>query len=146
MTVLDYAIIFFVIMETANVCILYFAPDSRLGNGVAVFDNYHESKEDENRYLFTKYMTNWVAGVKLIFIVLLSVILFTADETTKLCAVGVMILSIATYFFRLNPIIKKLDKNGKITPKGYSKTLFLMIAGFIALFSAALVVYIIQNY
>lgn len=79
----------------------------------------------------------------MIFIVLLLVVLFTGTETTKICAVCAMILSIATYFWKLHPIIKRLDAVGKITPKGYSKTLGLMIGGFLGMFSAALAVYLI---
>ncbi len=143
MNILDIAMIIFVIMETANVCILYFAPDSRLGNGVAVFDEWENSKRDDNTHLFARYMANWVAGTKLIFIVLLLVVLFTGSETTKTFAVVVMILSIATYFWRLHPIVKRLDASGKITPKGYSKALGFMISGFLAMFSCALIVHLI---
>lgn len=138
---LNIAIILFVLMESANVFILYFAPDSKLGNGVAIFNPWFQAKEEESRELFAKYMVNWVAGTKVIFIVLLLVILFTADETTKLFTVFVMILSIATYYFRLHPIIKRLDKMGEITPKGYSKTLFYMITGFMLMFSLSAVIY-----
>ena len=144
MNILDIAIITFVIMESSNVIILYFFPDSKLGNGVAVFNGWFRAKEDEANELFAKYMTNWVAGVKLIFIVLLLVILFTGSNLTKLLAVFVMILSIATYYFRLNPIIKKLDSIDEITPKGYSKTLFWMITGFMSMFSLAALFYIIN--
>ncbi len=143
MNILDIAIIIFVIMETGNICILYFAPDSRLGNGVAVFDNLAESKEDENMHLFARYMTCWVAGTKLIFIVLLLVILFTGSEITKIWGVGAMILSIASYFWKLHPIMKKLDHNGKVTPKGYSKALDGMIIGFMLMFSGALIAYLL---
>ena len=141
MIILNIAIIIFVIMETANVVILYFAPDSKLGNGVAVFNPWFKAKYDRSNELFAKYMTNWVAGTKLIFIVLLLVILFTGTETTKLFAVFAMILSIATYYFRLHPIIKELDSMGEITPKGYSKALFFMITGFMVMFSLAIFIY-----
>lgn len=141
MIMLNIAITLFVLMESANVLILYFAPDSKLGNGVAVFNPWFQAKEEESRELFAKYMVNWVAGTKLIFIVLLLVILLTAGETTKLFAVFAMILSIATYYFRLNPIIKRLDEMGEITPRGYSKTLFYMITGFMLMFSLASVIY-----
>ncbi|MEG0154687.1 MAG: hypothetical protein RR678_04805 [Lachnospiraceae bacterium] len=141
MTILNIAIIIFVLMEIGNVLILYFAPDSKLGNGVAVFNPWFKAKEDEATELFAKYMANWVAGVKLIFIVLLLVILFVGNDITKLFAVFAMILSIATYYFRLNPIIKRLDNMGEITPKGYSKTLFVMITGFMLMFSTAVVIY-----
>lgn len=138
MDILSIAIIIFCVMETANVFILYFAPNSKRGNGVAVFDNWFEAQEEENRALFARYMVYWVAGVKLIFICLLLLILFTGTERTKIGAVVFLILSIATYFWRLHPIIVKLDRNGKITPKGYSKVLGAMIGGFMALFSIAL--------
>jgi len=143
MNILDIAITLFIILESANVYILYFAPSSKYGNGVAVFNEWEKSKQDINTHLFSRYMINWVAGTKLIFIVLLLVILLTGGETTKLYAVFAMILSIATYFWKLHPIIKELDDNDEITPKGYSKVLGYMIAGFLAMFSVALIVYMI---
>jgi hypothetical protein len=124
-------------MEMANVCILYFTPDFKKGNGVAVFKEWEASKKDENKHLFARYMVNWVAGTKLIFIGLLLVILLTGSIQTKEYTLLVMIASIATYFWRLHPIIKKLDEMGEVTPKGYSKTLALMITGFLILFSVA---------
>lgn len=143
MIVLNIAIIVFVLMETANIIILYGAPDSKLGNGVAVLNPWFHSKKDPALALFAQYMTNWVAGVKLIFIVLLVVILVVGNELTKVFAVGAMILSIATYYVRLHPIIKKLDQLGEITPQGYSKTLFWMITGFMMMFSLALIIYFV---
>lgn len=130
-------------MELGNVLILYFMPDSRLGNGVAVFDSWNYVKEDKTLNLFSHYMAYWVAGVKLIFIFLLVVVLLTGTETTRVWAVVAMVLSIATYFWKLHPIIKKLDQMGKITPKGYSKTLGLMITGFLIMFSLSLIIYFI---
>lgn len=141
--ILDIAIIIFCIMELGNVLILYFKPDSKLGNGVAVFDAWKDVKEDKNLDLFAHYMAYWVAGVKLIFIFLLLVVLLTGNETTKIWAVVAMIISIATYFWKLHPIIKKLDSLNKISPKGYSKTLGLMISGFLLMFSTALILYLI---
>ncbi|MBN2797386.1 MAG: hypothetical protein JXR88_18390 [Clostridia bacterium] len=116
MNLLDLSIILFVLLETSNVLILYFKPDSRKGNGVAVFNFWHDSKENENAHLFAQYMTNWVAGTKLIFIVLLLVILFTAGPTTKLMAVIVMVLSIGTYYFRLHKLLKPWIKKIKLHP------------------------------
>ena len=88
----------------ANVAILYFWPGSQLGNGVGVFNAFHNSESEEQK-LFTSYLVNWVAGVKLIFIFLLAVILLIGTEQVKLWAVVAMILSIATYFWRLHPTI-----------------------------------------
>lgn len=141
--ILDIAIIIFCIMELGNVLILYFKPDSKLGNGVAIFDAWKDVKEDKNLDLFAHYVAYLVAGVKLIFIFLLLVVLLTGNETTKIWAVVAMIISIATYFWKLHPIIKKLDSLNKISPKGYSKTLGLMISGFLLMFSTALILYLI---
>lgn len=144
MNLLSIAILIFIIMESANVAILYFWPGSQLGNGVGVFNAFHNSESEEQR-LFTFYLINWVAGVKLIFIFLLAVILVIGTEQVKLWAVVAMILSIATYFWRLHPTIKKLDAMGCITPKGYSKALGWMITGFMLMFTAALIAHIITK-
>lgn len=144
MSILSIAILVFIIMESVNVAILYFWPDSRLGNGVGVFNAFHSS-ESEEQQLFSSYLVNWVAGVKLIFIFLLAVILIIGTEQVKLWAVVAIILSIATYFWRLHPTIKKLDAMGCITPKGYSKALGWIIAGFMIMFTAALTVHIMTK-
>lgn len=144
MSLLSIAILIFIIMESANVAILYFWPGSQLGNGVGVFNAFHNSESEEQR-LFTFYLINWVAGVKLIFIFLLAVILVIGTEQVKLWAVVAMILSIATYFWRLHPTIKKLDAMGCITPKGYSKALGWMITGFMLMFTTALTAHIITK-
>lgn len=142
MDLLSIAIIVFIIMESANVAILYFWPGSRLGNGVAVFNAYFSPGSEEPR-LFTSYLVNWVAGVKLIFIFLLAVILIIGTEQVRMWAVVAMILSIATYFWRLHPTIKKLDAMGCITPRGYSKALGWMITGFLIMFTLALIGHIL---
>ena len=71
---------------------------------------------NEEQKLFLSYLVNWVAGVKLIFLFLLAVILAIGTEPVRMWAVIAMILSIATYFWRLHPINKKLDAMGCITP------------------------------
>jgi hypothetical protein len=141
MDILSIAIIIFVILESLNVMILYFKPDSKHGNGIAVFNTWEDSKGDESEHLFAEYMVYWVAGTKLIFIVLLLVVLITGSEMTKLFSVIAMVLSIATYFWKLHPIMKKLDALGKISPKGYSKTLGAMISGFLCMFLIAIIIY-----
>ena len=142
MSILSIAILIFIIMESANVTILYFWPRSRIGNGVGVFNAFHNSENEEQK-LFSSYLVNWVAGVKLIFIFLLAVILIIGTEPVKIWTVVAMILSIATYFWRLHPTIKKLDAMGCITPAGYSKVLGWMISGFLIMFLLALVIYVI---
>lgn len=131
------AIIAFIILETGNIMMMYFFPDSKMGNGVGVFKAWEKSKTDPEIHTFTKYMVNWVAGTKVIFILLLIVFLVWGDDKT-LPFVGVaMTLSIATFFFRLFPIMKDMDQKGQVDPKGYSKTLRWMILGMILVFSAA---------
>lgn len=139
MEILDISIILFCMMEVSNVIILYFKPEFKYGNGVSVFKHYEESKKDELLHLFIKYMKNWVAGTKLIFIMLLMSVVFIGDEKMKIVANVMMIISIASYYFGLKPIISKLDENDKIKPKGYSKTLNKMITIFILMFSLALI-------
>ena len=134
MDLLSIIIVIFMIMELSNVIILYFKPEFKYGNGVSVFNGWEKSKDDENMHNFVKYLVNWVAGVKLIFIVLLGAIVALGNEELKILAVICLIISIATYYFRLSPLIRKLDKNNEITPKGYSKTLDLTIFSFICVF------------
>lgn len=131
----------FLCLELANVLLLYFAPTSKKGNGVGVFDAFEKSKETPEVHAFVKYLINWVAGTKLIFIALLLVILFTGNQTTVLYSAFVLILSIATYFWRLHPLIRAMDEKNQITPKGYSKTLGIMILCFMLFFVVAIVLY-----
>ncbi len=140
MSVLDASIIIFIVLELLNVIILYFSPEFKYGNGVATFKEWEKGKEDENRYLFNRYMAKWVANSKLIFIALLGVILFKGTEEIKIYAVIATIISIAVYYITLHPIVKKLDEKEMLTKKGYSKTLFLMITGFLVMFLLALFV------
>lgn len=132
-------------MEVSNVIILYFKPEFQYGNSVNCFNGWHESKKDEHLHEFVKYLVNWVAGVKLIFIVLGVVIVIFGSYTLKLFTAGAFILSISSFYWRLYPIIKKLDKNGQITPKGYSKQLALTIMGMMLMFAVGLVVAIIRH-
>ncbi len=143
MFILNLVIVIFILLEACNVIILYFKPDFKYGNGVAVFKQWGELQKDENTRLFTKYMTNWVANSKLVFIFLLIVILFAGNEFAKLHAVLFMIFSVSAYYFSLHPLIKKMDEAGEITPKGYSKKLFAMISSFILMFAFGVVFYLL---
>lgn len=71
--------------------------------------------------------------------------LLAGNEQVRIWAVVAMILSIATYFWWLHPIIKKLDAMGEITPAGYSKGLGWMIGGFLIMFSLALVIHLLMK-
>lgn len=65
---------------------------SRLGNGVAVFNAYFSPESEEQR-LFTWYLVNWVAGVKLIFIVLLAMILVLGTAQLRMWALVVHLIT-----------------------------------------------------
>jgi len=137
-SVLSVAILLFLVIETLNVITLYFWPGSQRSNGVGIFNAWEKSKSDPELHEFVKYLVFWVAGTKLIFVALLLVILLTTGETTKLFTVVALIASILSFFWRLFPIVKSLDRDGHITPAGYSKTLGYMITGFIGIFVIAL--------
>jgi len=70
---------------------------------------------------------------------LLVVILIFAGWATRLATVVALIASISCFLGRLYPIIRSLDREGHITPRGYSRTLAVMILAFIVVFIVALV-------
>lgn len=140
MNILTIAMTVFICLELMNVAILYFRPGSQKGNGIGVFNAWEKSKENEEVHQLMRYLVYWVAGTKLIFIALLIVIIVTGSWTTQLFAVGALILSILSFFWKLFPIIKQLDNKNQISPKGYSTTLGIMIGVFVLAF---LVVFII---
>ncbi len=141
MNVLNIAILIFIILESANITILYFFPESKFGNGIAVFNEYFNTQKDESSKLFVKYLVNWVAGTKLIFIALLLVVLFLGNDMVKIHSLSFMCVAISSYYFMLHPIVRKLDENEEITPKGYSKILLIMITSFIVIFILAIILY-----
>jgi hypothetical protein len=145
MTILTIAIIAFLVLETLNVLMLYFTPGTRRGNGLGVFNAYEKSKADAEVHALVKYLINWVAGTKLIFIALLIVILITGNNTTKLFSVAALILTICTFFWRLYPAIKTMDSKDQISPKGYSKTLGWMILVFLIVFAVAMIISLLRN-
>ncbi len=146
MDILSIIIIAFVLMELSNVIILYFKPEFKYGNSVNCFNGWHKSKDDEYLHEFVKYLVNWVAGVKLIFIVLSIVIVIFGSFILKLFTAGAFVLSISSFYWRLYPIIKNLDKNGQITPKGYSKQLAITIMGMMLMFVVALIVALVRYF
>jgi hypothetical protein len=122
----------FMVLEITNVAALYFFPNSKLANSVGVFKAWEKSKTDPDIHNFVKYLINWVAGTKLIFILLLGILLLTADENAMILTGGALVLSITSFFWRLFPQIKDMDKKGQIDPKNYSSVLWWMILGMIA--------------
>ena len=143
MNIITFVTIGFLILEATNVATLYFYPGSKYANGVGVFKAWEKSKRDPDIHNFVKYLVNWVAGTKLIFIMLLIVILYVADDQTLLFATMALVISIASFFWRLFPLIRKMDREGQINPKNYSAVLGWMIFAFILIFLAGVLISVV---
>jgi hypothetical protein len=130
----------FIILETTNVIALYFFPGSGYANSVGVFKAWERSKEDPEIHDLVRYLVNWVAGTKLIFLLLLIVILFTADVQGLFYTGVALVISISSFFWRLFPLIRKMDRDDQIDPKNYSTILGLMISTFVLLLLMALLI------
>ncbi len=139
MNLLVIVIIGFVVLESTNVVALYFFPGSKYANSVGTFRAWEKSKQDPEVHDFVRYLVNWVAGTKIIFLLLLVVILLTADAQGLFYTGLAMVVAIATFFWRLFPLVRKMDREGGIDPPGYSMILGLMIAAMVLLFGIALV-------
>ena len=137
MNVIVIVIIGFIALEFTNVVALYFAPGSKLANSVGIFKAWEKSKSDPEIHNLIRYLVNWVAGTKLIFIFLLIVILFTADQQTLILTTAALVISIASFFWRLFPLIRTMDRDDQIDPKNYSAVLGWMILALILVFSVA---------
>lgn len=138
MNIITVVTVGFLVLETANILALYFFPDTKYANAIGVFKAWEKSKNNPEVHDLVKYLVNWVAGTKLIFVLLLIVILIWADDRTLIFAGVSLVISIATFFWRLFPLVRKMDRGGQIEPKNYSLTLGWMIGGFILLFSASI--------
>lgn len=142
MNIFRIAILIFTVIESLNILTLYFNSKSKMGNGIGVFKAYTKDQEQDTRLLL-KYLVDWVAGTKLIFVMLGLVIAFLGSYETQKFAMIAYIVSIVTFYFRLYPNIKKMDKLGYIDPKGYSKTLNLMIIFIILVFVVSFIIEIL---
>ena len=56
---ITYIIIGFLLLETANVLALYFAPDSKLANSAGVFKAWEKSKGDPEQHI---WLNTWLIG------------------------------------------------------------------------------------
>ncbi len=144
MNIIYFVIIAFLLLESTNIAALHFFPDSKLANSVGVFKAWEKSKADPEIQNFIKYLVNWVAGTKLIFIALLIVILFTADEQTLLLTGLALMISIAVFFWRLFPLVRQMDRDDQIDPKNYSSVLGWMILGMILVISAGVLLLVFR--
>ena len=140
MNALSIVILGFVLLETSNVIALYFFPESKLANSVGSFRAYERSRQDPVVHDFVRYLVNWVAGTKLMFLLLLLVIVFTADTDTLVLTGIAMAVAVASFFWRLFPLVRRMDAEEQIDPPGYSKLLGLMIAAMVLIFVVATVI------
>ncbi len=140
MNAIRVVIIGFIALETTNVVALYFFPGSKYANSVGIFKAWDRSKSDPEMHNFAKYLVNWVAGTKLIFLLLLVVILVIADDRGLFYAGIALVVSISSFFWRLFPLIRTMDRAGEVEPRNYSAILGLMISVFVMVFLAALVI------
>ncbi len=131
---------FFIILELSNVLALYFKPGTTNANAVGVFTAWEKSKADPEIHNFVKYLVWWVAGTKLIFISLLVVILAFADPITQSYAILALTISTATFFWKLFPLVRTIDRESQLVKKGYSRTLGIMIGILILAFVLAYLV------
>lgn len=144
MTLLDIALIIFSVLETLNVVLLYTMPGSTMGNAVGVFKAYGKTREDPRVASFVDYLINWVAGTKLIFIVLIIGVLIVGSPEMKVFSGIALVFSIMTFYIRLYPALKRMDKEGQLDPRGYSRTLAIMIGGFILVFAVAVIAFVLR--
>jgi hypothetical protein len=128
------------LLETSNVLALYFYPGSKYANAVGVFSAWEKSKQYPEIHDFLRYLVNWVAGAKLIFILLLGVILFFSNLESQRMSLLALAIATASFFWRLFPLIRTMDKNGQVEPRNYSIVLGVMIFIFIVAFTMAVVV------
>jgi hypothetical protein len=138
MNLLNIAVGIFVLLELSNIFALYFRPTTKHANAIGMFKAWEKSKNDPEVHSLVRYLVYWVAGSKLIFIGLIFVIFVFGDELTKVISVVALILSISTFYWKLFPLIRDMDNKGEISPKGYSKTLAVMILMFILVLGSVL--------
>jgi hypothetical protein len=139
MNIIKGAAIGFLILEAANVIALYFFPGSKHANSVGVFKAWEKSKHDPGIHNFIRYLVYWVAGTKLLFILLLIVLLVTADERQLILMGAALVIAITSFFWRLFPLIRRMDRANEIKPTNYSLILGGMIFMLIIIFLIATV-------
>lgn len=128
------AIFAFLLLEASNVFALYFAPGSKRANGMGVFVQWEKSKQFPEIHDLIKYLVDWVAGAKLIFLFLLVIILLFGDPTLQRYSLLALAIATLTFYWRLFPLIRKMDRDGQIDPRHYSIRLGWMIFCLIILF------------
>lgn len=130
-------ILAFILLELSNVLALYFAPGSTYANAVGVFSAWEKSKQDPQVHDFVRYLVYWVAGAKLIFLFLLAgILLFGSSDLRRVSLIAVGLATVS-FYWRLFPLIRKMDREGQVHPKNYSLVVGGMILVLLVLFALA---------
>jgi hypothetical protein len=137
MTITKIVLLAFILLEFSNVVALYFFPGSRRANAVGVFSAWEKSKQFPEIHDLMRYLVNWVAGTKLIFLFLLGLIVVFADLNLQKWSLVALGLATLTFYWRMFPLARKMDQEGQIQPKNYSLVLGGMILVLILLFFLA---------
>ena len=122
-------------------CILL--PDQKYANAVGIFSAWEKSKQYPEIHEFVKYLVNWVAGAKLIFLCSPAVggyCRIFADIEIQHLSLLALALATSAFYWRLFPLIRTMDRNGQIEPRNYSMVLGIMILTFIVVFVVATLV------
>ncbi len=124
----------FIALEFSNVVALYFFPGSKRANAVGVFSAWEKSKQSPEVHDLVRYLVFWVAGTKLIFLLLLGLIVAFANLNMQRLSLIALALATLIFFWRMFPLARKMDREGNIQPKNYSLILGGMIFALIVLF------------
>ncbi len=137
MTLIKIVILGFILLEFSNVVALYFFPGSKRANALGFFSAWEQSKQYPEIHDLMRYLVFWVAGVKLIFLFLLGLIVVFADLNLQRWSLIALALATLTFFWRMFPLARKMDREDQVRPKNYSLVLGGMILGLILLFVMA---------
>ncbi len=127
----------FVALELSNVAALYFWPGSKRFNALGVFRAWQGRAADSPEGRLAAYLAEWVAGVKLIFIALLLVLVWRGEDALLRWAVVGLIVTMASFYWRLFPRIRDMDARGELEPEGYAGVLGWMVGVFMLALSVA---------
>ena len=148
MLVIEIVLYVFAAMELGNILALYFKPDLKYLNAIGAFTAWKKSEDDPPVHNFVDYLLKWVAGSKLIFVLLLPAIAIWGSDLLQVITMGLLIIAVLTFYWKMFPSIRKMDKNNQIQPRNYSWILAVMILCFILAFIGAFVyglIVLLQN-
>lgn len=143
--ILQIVISVFLVLEVLNILVLYRKPEMKEGNGLGIFKVLDEIEPGNQVHQLIRYLTNWIANAKFIFVSLGIVVVIFGDEVVQFHAALALAFSIMMFYITLYPILKKLDQEGQLAIKGYSKTLAYTILSFFLTFITGVVIYLITS-